>query len=291
MLRSSTTTAVSVERIHWSELDFGEKDQKLGSGASGTVVRATWRGKPVAVKKLQDRGSDGRATDEIHTIDTLFGKFFTKNEQSNDKDKLLPSSIVATRAVVLPTREKKEQEEDAKPKGKDDLQRIGLVMDILPNGVRDLAKPPTIIEVTRDRYPPAERFAPRLVAKILAEICLALDFLHQNHIMHGDVYAHNTLLHDASNTVKLGDLGAAFSYRAVESNQLKLLFQQIEVRAFGILVSELNARLAHRSKLQKPLSAMAAECLNTNVSKRPTFSDLLPRLDDLHQLVQRNDEY
>jgi len=274
-----------LRRAEWADVDFGEKPQHLGSGASGVVRAATWQHAKVAVKQLQDRGSDGRATDEVAAIDALYGgddddgddgdddaveegSSFTKKTNTATT---IPSSLVWTYAVL-------EKEDKASSSS------YGVIMELLPRGVRDLAKPPTIVEMTRDRYRDAEQFSPRFATTVLAELGRALTYLHAKKVAHGDVYAHNTLVDAETNAVKLGDLGAAFCYGGFFlEGDAALLFEKIEVRAFGILMEELNARLSNRkATVHRPLGLLARDCLQPDVRNRPTFKDIQPRLDALH---------
>lgn len=152
----------AIPRLTWDELEF-DNSEGLGSGASGVVRSASWRGARVAVKRLLDKSSDGRASDEVASVEALFGPGALAP----------PPSLVRTLGVIEPV--------DDKP--------TALVMELLPRGCRDLAKPPTIVEVTRDRYPDAERFSPHFVYNIATNVCAALVHIHAKHVCHGDVGA------------------------------------------------------------------------------------------------------
>lgn len=47
--------------------------------------------------------------------------------------------------------------------------------------------------------------------KAALDVAVALNYMHKNHLAHGDVYAHNMLADPDGNTV-LCDYGAAFFY-------------------------------------------------------------------------------
>lgn len=236
-------------RLKWDDVDAS--GQALGSGASGVVRAATWQGTPVAVKRILEKSSDGRALDEVHTVDALFG--------NGDEP---PDSLVRTLAVI-------------------DADQTALVMELLPRAVRDLAKPPTIIEITRDRYQEAERFTPRFVYLVATKVCAALVHLHQHKVCHGDVYAHNTLVDDTTTTVKLGDLGASFVYAGYRDQPL---FEKVEVRAFGVLLAELASRVTHdvpRIKFKASVLKLANACLDSDIDRRPSFGTIQALLDKL----------
>ena len=58
---------------------------------------------------------------------------------------------------------------------------------------------------------------------------------------HGDFYGHNILVSHDLNNVKLSDFGAAFFYDT--NTAYGTLIEKIELRAFGVLVSEVLLQL------------------------------------------------
>jgi serine/threonine protein kinase len=64
----------------------------------------------------------------------------------------------------------------------------------------------------------------RWVLKAAHDTATALGYLHEHHIAHGDVYAHNMLADDAGNTV-LCDYGASFFYPSAQ----RRLWEPVEV--------------------------------------------------------------
>ena len=56
--------------------------------------------------------------------------------------------------------------------------RLAVLMEKLPAGLVDLAKPPTIVEVTVDRYGEGQTFAPVEAAGIVSGLASALAYLH-----------------------------------------------------------------------------------------------------------------
>ncbi|KAJ8600012.1 hypothetical protein CTAYLR_001854 [Chrysophaeum taylorii] len=245
----------SLPRASWD--DLGKAGDALGSGASGVVRSASWGGRDVAVKRLLDKSSDGRARDEVASVDALFA------DEAEP-----PPSLVRTLGVVEPD---------------DGSRPTALIMELLPRGVRDLAKPPTIVEVTRDRYADSERFSPRFVLMVARDVASALARLHEKRVCHGDVYSHNTLVEDTTNTVKLGDLGASFVYANYAHPADAHLFELIEVRAFGIQLAELATRIAFDTpdRLKPRLLNLAEACLQEDPDLRPRFRSIQSTLSTL----------
>jgi serine/threonine protein kinase len=159
-------------------------------------------------------------------------------------------------------------------------------------GVHDLAGPPTIKEVTADVWRPWQVFSRSFVLEVLTSLCSALTYLHgELGVSHGDVYAHNTLVTDDASQIYLADFGAAFRYCTPASSAASspssppsstnldpFLIQRLEVRAFGVLVDELQSRLdlssSSSSSFQESLRKMAQNCLDDDVAKRPSFKTL-----------------
>ncbi|KAJ1452435.1 hypothetical protein M885DRAFT_526998 [Pelagophyceae sp. CCMP2097] len=228
----------------------------LGRGASGVVRGGVWKGLQVAVKTLAEKSSDGRALEELAVYRALAGD--------------VPVALI--RAVAL-----------VEPSAGEPVAAV--VMEKLPKSVRDLAKPPTIVEVTRDIYPDAERFTIRAALAILQSAASALRHLHSRGVAHGDVYGHNILVDDLASLVKLGDFGASFSYSAFNAEQRRLM-ERLEVRAFGVLAAELGTRLAGGGATRAHLLGLADRCLGADVSRRPGFGDVCEVLKHLESGIQ-----
>ena len=63
------------------------------------------------------------------------------------------------------------------------------------------------------------------------------DHLHNKHICHGDLYAHNTLFDQEANII-FGDFGAASAYHMLNTQQQKNI-KQIEQRALDYFIEDL----------------------------------------------------
>jgi len=95
---------------------------------------------------------------------------------------------------------------------------------------------------------------------------------------HGDLYAHNTLIHKTDEddlSAILCDYGAAFSYAHMPAD-LTFPFEKIEMRAFGCLLEEL-ARLARSDHL----AALSKLCFVDDPLARPSFASIEQQLVDI----------
>ncbi|KAK9834070.1 hypothetical protein WJX81_007769 [Elliptochloris bilobata] len=154
---------------------------------------------------------------------------------------------------------------------------------------RPLAAKPDLVSLLRCRWAPGAAYAPAWVARVAAGVAAALAHLHSLGVCHGDVYAHNVMA-DAAGTATLLDYGASFCYEKGAAAP----YQAQEVRAFGLLLADLVARLASGGSsagdtnpaaggpnLGGSLGALAGECLAAAPTKRPTFPELAARLQKL----------
>lgn len=154
------------------------------------------------------------------------------------------------------------------PEGRD-----GLVLPLLPAGMRPLAAPPSLASCTRDVYAADQRFSLPSVLCIAGAIASAVAHLHARGLIHGDLYAHN-ILTDEGHAV-LTDLGGAgFMPPGPGAEDLP----KIETRAFGILLQEL---LDRTDAPPAALSALAADCRQPAVSHRPAMAEVARRLTAL----------
>jgi hypothetical protein len=236
-----------VYSVPWNELQLMEQ---LGRGASGHTFRARHvpnhsPEREVAVKVFAANvSSDGNARDEIAAA-------LRAGRHPN---------LVSTCASF-----------SQHPEG-----RMGLILDVVPSGFRNLAAPPSFDSCTRDVYPTDFTISYAQAVQYVADIARATAHLHQNGILHGDLYAHNTLVSDDAALVS--DFGAACVY--AESPGLNRdLLERIEVRSFGILVAELIQRV-HASEQAHVghLRLLAEQCMAPAVAQRPTFAQTLQAL-------------
>lgn len=243
----SETAAISrtsIKDIRWDELQL---QHKLGEGASGVIHRAAWRRnegqRDVAVKLFKGAvTSDGLPHSEMAACVCV-------GEHPN---------LIAVHGRIADH-----------PAGED-----GLVMALVEERFRNLAGPPSLDSCTRDIYAADVTFTPDVATSIALGIASAARHLHEQGIMHGDLYAHNILRCDEGNAL-LGDFGAA-SFFAPEDRQGAEALQRIEVRAFACLLEELLERCgADGSNVKlKTLADLQARCSHESTEARPLFAEM-----------------
>ncbi|KHK66097.1 leucine-rich repeat-containing protein kinase family protein [Pseudomonas frederiksbergensis] len=231
--------------IDWSQLSL---QQSLGEGASGVIHQALWQtpgqaGRDVAVKLYKGQmTSDGSPLHEMHACITA-GKH--------------PNLIEVLGQV----------------NGHPEHQE-GLVMALIGPDYRNLAGLPSLESCTRDVYPDELRLRADVAVRIAQGIARVAGHLHRRGLTHGDLYGHNILCNDQGDCL-LGDFGAASFHAPVEDRQTRAL-QRIEVRAFGILLGELLARIEPASSIEdlSRLKDLEARCCQPDVLARPGFDEI-----------------
>lgn len=239
-------------QIDWSALRL---EQQLGEGASGVISRATWQRAdgavtPVAVKLYKgEMTSDGSPLHEMNACITAG---------------LHPNLIRI----------------EGRIHGHPDGQQ-GLVMQLIDPSFANLAGLPSLASCSRDVYADDRRFSAQVALRIAMGIASAAEHLHQQGITHGDLYGHNILLNDQGNCL-LGDFGAASFHSTTDSMETRAL-QRIEVRAFGVLLGELLARIDSglSNERREVLEELAQRCSQADVLGRPGFSEVIEVLQQL----------
>ena len=94
-------------------------------------------------------------------------------------------------------------------------------------------------------------------------------------ITHGDLYGHNILLNEHGDCL-LGDFGAASFHATTDTLETRAL-QRIEVRAFGVLLGELLARIDSglSDERRAVLEELERRCCQADVLARPGFSEVI----------------
>ncbi|WP_295523404.1 leucine-rich repeat-containing protein kinase family protein [uncultured Pseudacidovorax sp.] len=156
----------------------------------------------------------------------------------------------------------------------------GLVMARIAPHYRTLAGPPSFDSCTRDVYPADLQLTVEVALRIAADVASALAHLHARGLVHGDLYAHNLLWRpDApagEAAALLGDFGAA---AFAPEGEMGEVLRRMDVRAFGVLLSELLAHAAGPDA-QDQTGAEAARicaraCMHAEAARRPTAADLV----------------
>ena len=226
----------TVETLAWDDLTL---EATLGEGASGVISRAVRRdGTHLAVKVFKGAvTSDGLPHSEMMAC-LAAGRH--------------PNLIPVLGRVT------------GHPDG-----REALAMDLIDPAFAPLAAPPSFATCTRDVYAEDLRFDEETVRRIAGGVASAANQLHDRHLMHGDLYAHNILVAPDREPV-IGDFGAASAY-AGQGDAL----QRLEVRAFGCLLEE----VVGRCETPVPdLAGLAAACLDEVPARRPLFEEIVTRL-------------
>jgi hypothetical protein len=233
-----TVTADATPDIPWTDLQLSEV---LGEGASGIIRKALWkpRALPVAVKLYKGTiTSDGSPLHEM---------------QACIAAGLHPNLIKVQGRVS----------------GHPDHQ-AALVMDLIDPSYRNLAALPSLASCTRDVYAPGTRFSLDVALRMARGIASVAAHLHRHGITHGDLYGHN-ILWNAAGDCLLGDFGAASFHVTADTLETKAL-QRIEVRAFGVLLGELLARV--EGAVADELVELQLGCCQPQVLARPSFDEI-----------------
>lgn len=238
--------------IDWSQLSL---QQQLGEGASGVIHQALWQppgqiARNVAVKLYKGQmTSDGSPLHEMHACITA-GRH--------------PNLIDVLGQVA------------GHPE-----QQAGLVMALIEPSYRNLAGLPSLASCSRDVYADELRLSAPVALRIAHGIASVAAHLHRQGITHGDLYGHNILCNDLGDCL-LGDFGAA-SFHATTDNVPTRALQRIEVRAFGILLGELLARIepAPSAMDLARLQDLQVRCCQPEVLARPGFEEIEGLLSEI----------
>lgn len=143
-----------------------------------------------------------------------------------------------------------------------------LVMEYLED-VTALADPPDLRTCSRDVYGSGNgdgnerRWTTTAAERVVTALLETLVALHQAGITHGDLYGHNLLVRnnndkdkddndrdrddDTPPLVKLSDFGAAYAYD--RTADYAPYVEMVELRAFGILVGEINRHVVRQTSI------------------------------------------
>ena len=238
----------SLVEIDWDTVEIQEQ---LGEGASGNIYRAVWNcgagKKEVAIKLYKGEvTSDGFPDDEMRAA-IAAGTH---------------SCLVDLLGTIC----------------NHPGQKQGLVMALIPSAFYNLGLPPSLDTCTRDVFPEGTVFKSAEIIKIARAVASLASHLHQKGIMHGDLYAHNSLIDQHANTL-MGDFGAASFYDV--NGPLAEKIQRIEARAYGCFLDDLLLRLDPSDKDHQTISVL--EALRTNLMRdevllRPGFEEICRQL-------------
>ena len=219
-----------------ASLDKLHIQEQLGEGASGMIYKAFCpiRDKKVALKLFKGAiTSDGYAKDEMDTYMSI-GKH---------------DNLINVIAKI------------------DEDEKLGLLLDLIPNSYQNLGYPPNFDTCTRDTFEQEYTISCETIYKIAKHILSAAIHLHDRNLMHGDLYAHNILINE-KNHCYLGDFGASSFYDNKNC-------EKIEVRAFGCLIEDLlNICSDKESSYFHMLNKIVETCMQEDVKERPLFCQI-----------------
>lgn len=238
-------THAPITSILWADLQL---QHQIGAGASGVIHQALWNSpeglRPVAVKLFKGSvTSDG----------------WPRTEMAIGLHAGAHPHLIAPLGQI----------------SKHPAGTSGLVMTLIDSNLRSLAGPPSLTSCTRDTYADEARFSMKSVLRLTSAIASVAQHLHQQGLMHGDLYAHN-ILHDGHGMAMLGDFGAGTMGAAYSVSEAKAL-ERLEVRAFGCLLEELLERCDMHDLATLPASLVELRdaCLSETPDQRPLFEEIL----------------
>jgi len=242
---SKTPAVETLSLINWHDLEISHL---LGEGASGVISKANRtigdETSEVAVKIFKGNvTSDGLPEDEM-TAYIAAGYH--------------PGLVNLIGQIALHPEDKK-----------------GLVMDLIPHHFYNLGNPPSLESCTRDVFPADRKLSEKQIIGIAKTIASLAAQLHHAGIMHGDLYAHNTLIDNEGSTL-FGDFGAASFYDKTSTETADVL-ERIEVSAYGCLLDDLLSLKNDTvgEEVYKMISELRDACLAIVPLERPSFKELV----------------
>ena len=155
----------------------------------------------------------------------------------------------------------------------------GLVMKLITADYSNLGGPPNFITCTRDTFSNEQFFSSQAILCVAKGIASVAAQLHENGVMHGDLYAHNILINPVYHTL-LGDFGAATRYDHKTAGGA--FIERIEVRAFGCLLDDLLVRINPiDTDAEKALKNIRNHCFEINILERPDFKRINEMLESV----------
>ena len=241
-----------VAPIPWEDLEL---THQLGEGASGVIYHAQRRS---ALKNLPDVA-----------VKLFKGAMTSDGLPHSEMDACISAgrhpNLIPVEGPILDH-----------PEGAE-----ALVMALIDKRFHNLAGPPSLASCTRDTYAPDTRYSRDALLRMATGVASAAAHLHDQGILHGDLYGHN-ILRNATGDCLLGDFGAASFFVPEDRDRAKAL-QRLEVRAFGCLLEELLERCTAPTDALAPLRALQARCVDQHNGSRPLFHEIAQSLEVLRQ--------
>ncbi|MHB2207079.1 leucine-rich repeat-containing protein kinase family protein [Methylobacterium sp. CM6257] len=236
------TEPAAAPRVPWADLTIGGL---LGEGASGQVHRAVWTS-PAGAQEV--------------ALKLFKGAMTSDGLPEREMEACLAAGTHPALTGALGRL-------DGHPDGAQ-----GLLLRLLPQNWRVLAGPPSLATCSRDVYEPGLRLDAAQVLRIARSVAEAVAHLHGRGLLHGDVYAHNTLWDAGTGAAVLSDFGAA---SVLPDGAGGAALARIEVRALGILIDEL---LDHCDAPPDRLRALGQACMQVDPDQRPSPADVVSEM-------------
>ena len=239
--------------------------EKLGEGASGIVWSADWdadsigKTRKVALKVFKGSvTSDGLPTDEIKIFSKLSGATFDTEEGMDRSKGIKPLPCVLGQTTVD--------------------NKLAVILNLIPKEFQTLGNPPNFRTCTRDTFPKGFVLNISALLSIVRDIICAMCIMHDLHVAHGDLYAHNIMFGGSNSeavAATLCDFGASTYYHGIDKS-IADKFERIEVLAFGNLLEDLSSIVqikdqAEESVLQE-LQKVQRQCQDHSISSRPSMA-------------------
>lgn len=224
--------------------------EKLGEGASGVIYQARFAQEPELLALKQFKGwvtSDGCPKDEMNN-------YLNAGDHPN---------LIAVKAKLK------------------DCDLPGLVMELVPASFSVLGQPPSFETCTRDTFTRGQSLTLPKLKQLAQQVVNVMAHLHQQQIVHGDLYAHNMLINEEQQ-LYLGDFGAATALHALPQHQQQN-FCALEVRAFGYWLLDMQSLLSvdESVEFEQKFAAVLQLSMQQQVSSRPGFEQLQLLLNTL----------
>lgn len=241
--------------INWADLTL---ETLLGQGASGITSKALWQVTATDTQEVAVKVFKGNITSDGVPLDEMQACIAAGSH---------PNLVSVLGKLVN------------HPEAK-----AGLVFSLIPADYKILGSPPSLDTCTRDTFPPDTHFSLAVILRIAQGVASAAAHLHSRGIMHGDLYAHNTLVNAQGDSL-LSDFGAACFYDRTDSVTAPAL-ERLEVRAFGCLLDDLLTHadqedLTTYGATSDRLRQLRDDCLHPTALVRPLFTTICQLLADL----------
>lgn len=230
--------------ISWKNLEI---KTQLGQGASGIIHKAEWitsNRRSIAIKVFK-----GEITSDGLPIDEMLASVAAGSHPNLVK-------------VIAKLSNHPENNQ-------------GLALELIPDTYENLGNPPSFETCTRDTFKEGLLFHLDSILRILMNICSAIEHLHSRKIIHGDLYAHNTLIDKRNFNILFGDFGAATINE--RNSSIAEYIIRLETRAFGCLMDDLLQRVYETemaSEAYESLMKIKLKCLENEVLARPDFTNI-----------------